>query len=130
VALQRYRYRRAIARTVLAASRNCLATWRTEALSHANPTASGNRVLKDRAKAERWAERQRKSDVVKKAALEPFVRDGYAGSNVSRGRSVGNLSCFESSFAARTRADVSGMHEEKKEEQKARFMKSGLPVFG
>jgi hypothetical protein len=34
-----------MARTVLAASRNCLATWRTEALSHANPTASSKSLL-------------------------------------------------------------------------------------
>ena len=31
---------------MLAASRNCLATWRTDALSHANPTASSKRLLK------------------------------------------------------------------------------------
>jgi hypothetical protein len=34
---------------------------------------SGNRVFKDRARAERWAERQRKSAVVKKVALESFT---------------------------------------------------------
>ena len=34
---------------------------------------SGNRVFKDRAKAETWAERQRKSRVVKKVALESFT---------------------------------------------------------
>lgn len=44
-ALQRCRYRRSIAPTVLAASPNCLATWRTDALSHANPTASSKRLL-------------------------------------------------------------------------------------
>jgi archaeosine-15-forming tRNA-guanine transglycosylase len=38
---------------------------------------SGNRVFKDRAKAERWAERQRKSKVVKKATLESFIRRPY-----------------------------------------------------
>ena len=39
------RYRKSIARTVLAASRDCLATWRTDAPSHANPTASSKRLL-------------------------------------------------------------------------------------
>jgi hypothetical protein len=37
--------RERFARTVLAASRNCRATWRTDALSHANPTASSKRLL-------------------------------------------------------------------------------------
>jgi hypothetical protein len=35
---------------------------------------SGNRVFKDREKAEEWAARQKKSPVVKKAVIEPFVR--------------------------------------------------------
>src|SRR6266481_3707702 len=35
---------------------------------------SGNRVFKGREKAEEWAARQKKSPVVKKAVLEPFVR--------------------------------------------------------
>ena len=41
----RSRYRRSIARTVLAANPNCRATWRAAALSHACPTASSNRLL-------------------------------------------------------------------------------------
>jgi hypothetical protein len=44
---------------------------------------SGNRVFKDRAKAERWAERQRKSAVVKKVVLEPFARQPYWKRRVS-----------------------------------------------
>jgi len=35
---------------------------------------SGNRVFSDREKAERWAERQRRSPVVKKTMIEPIVR--------------------------------------------------------
>ena len=38
---------------------------------------SGNRVFKDRMKAERWAERQRKSGVVQKVTLESFTRQPY-----------------------------------------------------
>jgi hypothetical protein len=38
---------------------------------------SGNRVFKDREKAEEWAARQEKSPVVKKATLEPFVPQQY-----------------------------------------------------
>jgi hypothetical protein len=46
---------------------------------------SGNRVFKDRAKAELWATRQEKSGVVKKAAVQPFVRQQYRGrSNIPR----------------------------------------------
>jgi IMP dehydrogenase/GMP reductase len=44
---------------------------------------SGNRVFKDREKAERFAARQEKSKVVKKAVLEPFVRQQYGGRRVS-----------------------------------------------
>ncbi len=47
---------------------------------------SGNRVFKDREKAEEWAARQAKSGVVKKAVLEPFVRQQYRGRRVSSGR--------------------------------------------
>src|SRR6516164_1989288 len=38
-------HKRSIARTVLAARRNCRATCRTDALSHASPTASSKRLL-------------------------------------------------------------------------------------
>jgi hypothetical protein len=49
---------------------------------------SGNRVfkLKDRAKAERWAERQKKSPVVKRVSIEPFVRKPYEAVRVRIGR--------------------------------------------
>ena len=43
---------------------------------------SGNRVFKDRAKAERFAARQEQSLVVKKAVLERFVRQQYGGRRV------------------------------------------------
>ncbi len=46
---------------------------------------SGNRVFKDREKAEEWAARQEKSPVVKKAVIEPFMRDAYAASRVHGG---------------------------------------------
>ena len=44
---------------------------------------SGNRVFKDREKAEEWAAQQEKSPVVKKAVLDPFVRQQYGGRRVS-----------------------------------------------
>jgi hypothetical protein len=44
-------------------------------ITYSDGETSGNRVFKDRANAERWAERQKKSAVVKKGMLEPFVRD-------------------------------------------------------
>jgi len=37
---------------------------------------SGNRVFKDRLKAEKWAARQEKSPVVKKAKIETFAARG------------------------------------------------------
>jgi len=57
--------------------------WRVIVTYYDNET-SGNRVFKDRAKAEKWAERQRKSRVVKEAVLEPFVRKQYGGRRVSK----------------------------------------------
>ena len=54
-------------------------------VTYSDGEISGHRVFKDRAKAERWAERQEKSSVVKKAVLEPFVRDAYAASKVRTG---------------------------------------------
>jgi hypothetical protein len=45
---------------------------------------SGNRVFNDRAKAEQWATRQEKSGVVKKATVEPFVRQQYGVRRVSK----------------------------------------------
>jgi hypothetical protein len=45
---------------------------------------SGNRVFKDREKAEEWAARQAKSGVVKKAVVEAFVRQQYGGRRVAK----------------------------------------------
>jgi hypothetical protein len=42
-------------------------------ITYSDGETSGNRVFKDRAKAESWAERQRKSPVVKKVTLESFT---------------------------------------------------------
>ena len=47
---------------------------------------SGNRVFKDREKAAEWAARQKKSPVVKKTVIEPFVRQQY-----KRGRYPSNI---------------------------------------
>jgi hypothetical protein len=53
-------------------------------VTYNNGETSGNRVFKDREKAEEWATRQEKSPVVKKAVLEPFVRQQYGGRGVPR----------------------------------------------
>ena len=50
--------------------------WRVVIVYSDNET-SGNRVFKDRAKAERWAARQEKSKVVKDVSIEAFVRQPY-----------------------------------------------------
>jgi hypothetical protein len=47
---------------------------------------SGNRVFKDREKAEEWAARQKKSPVVKKTVIEPLVRQQHGGRRVTSGR--------------------------------------------
>ena len=47
--------------------------WRV-IVTYSDNETSGNRVFKDRAKAEEFAARQKKSPVVKKAVLEPFIR--------------------------------------------------------
>jgi hypothetical protein len=44
-------------------------------ITYSDGETSGNRVFKDRAKAERWAARQEKSGVVKKVSVEEFVRE-------------------------------------------------------
>ena len=56
--------------------------WRVTVTYSDNET-SGNRVFKDREKAEEWAARQKQSPVVKKAELEPFVRQQHGGRRVS-----------------------------------------------
>ena len=57
--------------------------WRVT-VTYSDGETSGNRVFKDRGKAEEWAARQKKSPVVKKAVLEPFVRQPYAGRRASK----------------------------------------------
>jgi hypothetical protein len=57
--------------------------WRV-IVTYSDNETSGNRVFKDRAKAERFAVRQKRSGVVKKAVLEPFVRQQYGGRRVSK----------------------------------------------
>jgi hypothetical protein len=42
-------------------------------ITYSDGETSGNRIFKDRAKAEKWAERQRKSSVVKKVTVESFT---------------------------------------------------------
>jgi hypothetical protein len=51
-------------------------------ITYNNGETSGNRVFKDREKAEEWAVRQKKSPVVKKAEVEPFVRQQYGGRQI------------------------------------------------
>jgi hypothetical protein len=59
------------------------AYWRV-LVTYSDNETSGNRVFKDRAKAEKFAARQKKSSVVKKAVVESFVRQQYAGRRVSK----------------------------------------------
>jgi hypothetical protein len=54
-------------------------------VTYNNGETSGNRAFKEREKAEEWAARQKKSPIVKKAVLEPFLRDAYAALGVHRG---------------------------------------------
>ena len=53
-------------------------------ITYSDGETSGNRVFKDREKAEEWAARQKKSPVVKKAVIEPFVRQQYGGRPTSK----------------------------------------------
>ena len=64
--------------------------WRV-IVTYSDGETSGNRVFKDREKAEEWAVRQKKSPVVKKAVLEPFVRQQYGGRRVPSGEQNENL---------------------------------------
>jgi hypothetical protein len=50
--------------------------WRVVIVYIDNET-SGNRVFNDLDRAKRWAERQEKSNVVKKFRIEPFIREPY-----------------------------------------------------
>jgi hypothetical protein len=42
--------------------------------TYSDGETSGSRVFKDRARAERFAVRQKKAPVVKKAVVEPFIQ--------------------------------------------------------
>jgi hypothetical protein len=55
-----------------------------EIVTYNDGETSGNRVFKDREKAEEWAARQEKSPVVKKTVIVPFVRQQYGGRRVSK----------------------------------------------
>ena len=55
-------------------------------VTYSGGETSSNRVFKDRGKAERWAEQQKKSGVVKKATVESFVRKPYDAHTVRIGR--------------------------------------------
>ena len=55
-------------------------------VTYSDSETFGNRVFKDRAKAELWATRQEKSPVVKKAVIESFVRQQYGGRRVFKPR--------------------------------------------
>jgi hypothetical protein len=57
--------------------------WRV-IVTYSDKETSGNRVFKDREKAEEWAARQEKSPTVKKAVLEPFVRQQYRRGRIAK----------------------------------------------
>ena len=50
--------------------------WRV-VITYSDNETSGNRIFKDREKAEAWAARQKKSKVVKKVSIEPFTQEPY-----------------------------------------------------
>jgi|ERR1051326_1987927 hypothetical protein len=52
-------------------------------ITYNNSETSGNRVFKDREKAEEWAARQKKSPVVKKTVIELFIRQQHRGRRVT-----------------------------------------------
>ena len=54
-------------------------------VTYSDGETSGNRVFKDRTKAEKYAARQKRSATVKSATLKPFVRDAYAATKVGTG---------------------------------------------
>jgi hypothetical protein len=53
-------------------------------VTYSDGETSGNRVFKDRAKAEKFAARQKKSPTVKKTVIESFVRQQYGGRRVPK----------------------------------------------
>jgi hypothetical protein len=54
-------------------------------ITYSDGETSGNRVFKDKIKAEQWAARQKRSATVKSATLKSFVRDTYNASRVLKG---------------------------------------------
>ena len=54
-------------------------------ITYTDGETSGNRVFKDRVKAEKYAARQKRSATVKIATLKSFVRDKYGASRVRVG---------------------------------------------
>jgi hypothetical protein len=55
-------------------------------IAYSDGETSGNRVFKDKSKAEEFAAGQKKSLTVKSARLEPFVRDAYAATKMRIGK--------------------------------------------
>lgn len=58
-------------------------------ITYIDGETSGHKIYHDRTKAEKWAERQNLSPMVKKATVEPFVRNPYAASKVRKPRKTG-----------------------------------------
>ena len=54
--------------------------WRV-IVTYSDGETSGNRVFNDRAKAEKFAARQKKAPVVTKTLIEPFVRQRFKRSD-------------------------------------------------
>jgi len=55
-------------------------------ITYTDGETSGNRIFKDKTKADKYAARQKKSPTVKSATLKPFVRDAYNAPKVWKGR--------------------------------------------
>jgi hypothetical protein len=53
-------------------------------ITYTDGETSGNRVFKDKTKAEEFAARQKASPAVKKVTLKRFVRDTYAATRVRK----------------------------------------------
>jgi hypothetical protein len=54
-------------------------------ITYTDGETSGNRVFKDKIKAEQWTARQKRSATVKGATLKPFMRDVYNAPTVWNG---------------------------------------------
>jgi len=51
-------------------------------ITYTDGETSGNRIFKDKTKAEKYAARQKRSATVKSATIKPFLRDAYAATKV------------------------------------------------